>query len=107
MSKKTKKSTKKVNLPKDLFKFGLECEQKLADLICDTIPDKYQEKLDEAFIGAFKGLSYRMLQIFEKEFVVDLLQEMVHLQSEESTHVCEDCIDGVEPVSDETRNKMH
>jgi hypothetical protein len=109
MAKNNKvKKTKQV----DPFETGLDTEQQLADSLCEQFLKVGVDKdaIDEAFIGAFKGLSHRMLTIFKKEYVFELLQDMVEISEEEQgEHVCDDCrSEGKAPnTSDSNRNKMH
>lgn len=110
-NKKVKKS--KQNNKKNPFEAGLDAEQVLADSLCDKFLKVGVQKdaIDDAFVGAFKGLSHRMLQIFKKEFVYELLTEMATMVDEEhgEAHVCNDCQAKEESgsVSTEVRNKMH
>lgn len=106
MKKKTKKKRPLKSL--DPFEIGLNAEQELADSLCkQLLKDDDEDAIDDAFIGAFKGLSYRMLAIFKKEFVFELLNDMVQLEAD-NPHVCDVCegdLDGI--VSEEDRKKMN
>src|ERR1700693_3884039 len=93
MSKK-KKSKKSVK-SETPFDFGLDAEQKLADMLCDRYlhDEEGPEAIDDAFIGAFNALSHRMLTIFKKEFVLEIVEEMAKLAAEDGDvpYVCKDC----------------
>ena len=116
MSKK--KKSKKTKSPKVdnyelAFEAGLDAEQALADSLCDQFLKVGVEKdaIDEAFVGAFKGFSHRMLNIFKKEFVFELVSEMSQIVDEEHTeHVCEDCqekLDNGQTLVKADNSKLH
>ena len=109
MSQKPKK-TKKVN-PTDA---GFDAEQLLADSLCNQFLKKGVDEndIDEAFVTAFKSLSHRMLTIFNKDFVYELVDAMSDIVDEDNgvLHVCNDCLEKHGPapkISDEDKNKMH
>jgi hypothetical protein len=115
MTKKSKKSSKtkkpKVQPP---FEIGLESEQALADSLCDKFlqDDVGEDDIDDAFCGAFSGLAHRMLTIFNKEFVLGIVEDMSKIAEEDrgKPHVCNDCQEkhGSAPkISDKDRNKMN
>ena len=117
MKKKTVKKTNKVPKTKKVkiteqspFDFGLDTEQTLADTLCD----KYlqvgveEDAIDDAFIGAFHGLAHRMLRIFKKDFVLEIIDEMHQIAHEEDEDVCNDCKEKEKlGLLNEDRNKMH
>jgi len=101
---KTKKSKKsKPKSKQSPFDAGLDAEQALADSLCEQFLQvgAEQDAIDEAFVGAFKGLGHRMLQIFKKEYVFELLEEVSHIDEE---HVCDDC---QEKVLVPSKNTLH
>ena len=108
MAKKKKSTKTKTQTP---FDIGLEEEQKLADSLCNKFENKNDDSIDDAFIGSFQGLSHRMLSIFKKEFVFELLSDMANLVEEgHGEHVCNDCRNaGMEvPVNSKVDNsKLH
>ena len=112
MKKKTKvKKTKQTK--KDPFSVGLDAEQTLANSLCDKFlkENVNPDDIDDAFVGAFQGLAYRMLTIFNKEYVFEQVGIMAQMLAEENgeVHVCDDCRAKEEsgPVTTEVRNKMH
>lgn len=118
MKNKTKKTTKtakttkpKQTKEKDPFEFGMDTEQVLANTLCDKFLKSEGDVIDDAFIGAFNALTHRMLTIFKKEFVFELVGDMVRIVEEENTeeHICNDCREEKEngTITDEARNKMH
>lgn len=94
MSKKNNKKSK-VKEVRTPFDFGMDAEQKLADSLCKKflVVGEDVEAIDDAFIGAFNALSHRMLTIFKKEFVLELVEDMHNIVQEEleEEYVCEDC----------------
>lgn len=109
-NKKTKAQTK-IQTP---FDFGLDAEQKLADIICDKyLQDGIEEDaIDDAFIGAFHGFAHRMLTIFNKDFVLGIVEEMSQMVDEENTSdVCRNCQEKHEKapivVVGEDKSKIH
>ena len=105
-NKKSPKSKKSKPKPQDPFDAGLDAEQVLADSLCKQFLQLgvEQDAIDDAFIGAFKGLGHRMLQIFKKEFVFELLEEVSHVDEE---HVCDDCKETEENNSAPNKNTLH
>ena len=114
-TKKTKKVTKTSKLaPQTAFEAGLDAEQKLADTLCDQYLKVGVEvdAIDDAFVGAFRGLAHRMLTIFKKDFVLECVEEMSQLvEDSKKEHVCDDCkkTHGTEvpEVTQEMKNKFH
>jgi hypothetical protein len=110
MSKKPKKTKNKQTNPTDA---GFDAEQVLADTLCDQFQRDGvdEDDIDEAFVAAFKSLSYRMFKIYNKEFVVELVAEMAQIVDEEDgkPHVCKDCMEKHGPVlvSEEDKGKLH
>jgi hypothetical protein len=113
MSKKSKK-TKNKTKTQSPFDFGLDAQQTLADTLCD----KYlqvgieMDAIDDAFIGAFHGFAHRMLTIFKKDFVLEIVEEMSQVVAEEQDepYVCPDCQEKHGPApkaNSEAKNKMH
>lgn len=111
MSKKSKKT--KTKTP---FDVGLDMEQTLADSICDKFLQEGVEEsaIDDAFVGAFKAFSHRMLTIFKKDFIFEIVSEMSQMVDEEHNepYVCPDCQEkhksNLAPViSIEAKNKLH
>lgn len=109
--KSVKKSTKKTKAPNP-FEAGLKAEQVLAESLCDQFlreDGDDGDAIDEAFVAAFRGLAYRMLSIFNEDFVNELLTETAALVN--GDHVCEHCQaeaeENGESLPAETRNKMH
>jgi hypothetical protein len=86
---KKPKSAKPVKTP-DPFEAGLDAEQFLADTLCDQFLQVgvEQEAIDKAFVGAFTGLTHRMLTIFGKDFVFSLVEDTAH---DGKNHVCDSC----------------
>jgi hypothetical protein len=68
-------------------------EQKLADLLCDRFEDNGEGEIDAAICGAFSAFSHRMLIMFKKEYVLEMLENMAGIVEEEhgKEHVCDDC----------------
>jgi hypothetical protein len=91
------------------FDVGFDAEQLLADTLCNQYLEKDQDELDEAFIAAFSALSYRMCNIFNKEYIFKIVaEEALAAENDAEPHVCKDCQDEqVNAVSDEDRKKMH
>ena len=113
MTKKVPKR-KKTNRPKSRspFDIGMEAQQTLAESLCDQLNEVEGEDIDEAFIGAFHGLTHRMLTFFNKEFVLGIVDDMNGLveKDENDSHVCNDCMEKHEStakISDKDRNKMN
>lgn len=92
----------------EAFDIGWNSEQALADRICSKLPSNDEEAIDTAFIAAFQGLTERMLNFWQKEMLLDIVNEIAadHIDEE---HVCGDCREELElsKVSKENRNKMH
>lgn len=117
MTKKVTKKPTNTKKPKEQppFEVGLETEQILANSLCDKfLQDDTAEEddIDDAFCGAFSGLAHRMLTIFNKEFVLGIVEDMSKIMEEEQgePHVCNDCKEKHGPtahISDKDRNKMN
>jgi hypothetical protein len=114
MGQMTTKKTKKKPKKQSPFDLGLDTQQDFAEALCDRLlkDDVSDEDIDEAFIGAFHGFAHRMLTIFNKEFVLEIVSEMSQIveEDEDKPHVCSDCEEKDRPVievSDEDRKKMH
>ena len=102
---KSKKSPKKIKKQKP-FGVGLDAEQALADTLCNKFLKEGADEndIDDAFVGAFRALTHRMLQIFKTEFIIENVEDMIHIANEE--HVCDEC-ESKNDLSKEERNKLH
>ena len=71
------------------------------------------DAIDDAFIGAFHGFAHRMLTIFKKDFVLEIVEEMSQIVAEESDepYVCPDCqethSDSPVVVAEADKSKVH
>lgn len=114
MKKKNKKAKNKTKTQSP-FDVGLDAQQTMADTLCD----KYlqvgveMDAIDNAFIGAFHGFAHRMLTIFKKDFVLEIVEEMAQIVAEEQNepYVCPDCQEthGDAPVvmAEADKSKVH
>lgn len=116
MTKKKTKKTPKAPKPKllshdEAFNTGWDAEQTLADTIVAKIHESDEEALDTAFIAAFQALSNRMLHIWERGMLLEIVNECADMVEEEHghTHVCEDCQEEQieEQANKEARSKLH
>jgi hypothetical protein len=90
MSKNRTKPVKK----ETPFDFGLDAEQVLVDSLCLKFPEGgNKDDIDEALCGAFSALAHRMLTVFKKDYVLDMVEDVFKIAEEKNEeHVCDDCL---------------
>jgi hypothetical protein len=54
---------------------GIDAEQKMAENICDQI-DTEDPNVDIAFIGCFGALTTRLLNFFDREYLIEIINDM-------------------------------
>jgi hypothetical protein len=109
-SKKSKKSkTPKKLEHQESFDIGWDAEQVMADTICAKIDENDEEALDTAFISAFQSLTLRMAHIWNREFIFEIVDDIVSdVENEHGEHVCNDCkAEAQKGLSDEDKSKLH